>query len=466
MRVKSRISASQLRLAFCALAGSLMSFVLLATYSPYIVRNSTVGTVFTSSGTATSGSIFSGARVRNFRDTRPVRLLGPASHKDLETVLASGAPVNCRLWAVVTTIFTPSEAVKRTAGLLPGWCMVVVADRKGPKGYAIDEAPANIFYLTTAYQEKWAALSPFVDSLPWNHFGRKNVGYLWAITHGAQQVWDFDDDNELVGDGIVFPNDSTRIFSLPNFAAEALNPYPIMGAPTAWPRGFPLEQIKNGSTIPTSDEGLLGSWDAQKIGVIQSLANHDPDVDAIYRLTRPLPLYFERPSPNEILLIPRNTLTPYNAQATLHLHSALWALLLPITVHGRVSDIWRGYAMQRLLWDAGLHVAFSGPWVRQERNPHSWLADLQAETDLFAKSGKLVEFLQSWKGTGETLPERIEQLFIELYERSYIELDDVHLAQRWVAELAFAGYIFPPIVRKLTLAVRTFGGDIGRLNDG
>lgn len=41
--------------------------------------------------------------------------------------------------------------------------------------------------------------------------------------------------------------------------------------------------------------------------------------------------------------LPAGLFAPYNAQATLHMHSALWTLLLPVTVHGRVSDIWRSY---------------------------------------------------------------------------------------------------------------------------
>ena len=31
--------------------------------------------------------------------------------------------------------------------------------------------------------------------LKWNHFGRKNIGYLYAIQQGASWVLDFDDDN-------------------------------------------------------------------------------------------------------------------------------------------------------------------------------------------------------------------------------------------------------------------------------
>ena len=37
----------------------------------------------------------------------------------------------------------------------------------------------------------------FVDAMPWYHFGRKNIGYLYAIANGAKEIWDFDDDNIL-----------------------------------------------------------------------------------------------------------------------------------------------------------------------------------------------------------------------------------------------------------------------------
>jgi len=51
--------------------------------------------------------------------------------------------------------------------------------------------------------------------------------------------------------------------------------------------------------------------------------------------------------------------------------------MLPITVHGCVSDIYRSYVAQRLLWDAGYAVAFSPPMVNQYRSPHNYLADMQ-----------------------------------------------------------------------------------------
>ncbi len=54
---------------------------------------------------------------------------------------------------------------------------------------------SNIIFLSSEDQKNFG--SQFVDSLPWNSFGRKNVGYIFAIAHGAKVIWDFDDDNFL-----------------------------------------------------------------------------------------------------------------------------------------------------------------------------------------------------------------------------------------------------------------------------
>ena len=58
--------------------------------------------------------------------------------------------------------------------------------------------------------------------------------------------------------------------------------------------------------------------DVGRVWVRQHLAQHDPDVDAIYRLTSPLPVYFATDTAS--LALPVNTFVPYNAQATFHHH--------------------------------------------------------------------------------------------------------------------------------------------------
>lgn len=56
-------------------------------------------------------------------------------------------------------------------------------------------------------------------------------------------------------------------------------------------------------------------------------------------------------------------------KATLFDESCFWALLLPTTVHSRVSDIWRSYIAQRLMWDIGRSLVFSSPFVVQVDDP-------------------------------------------------------------------------------------------------
>jgi hypothetical protein len=241
----------------------------------------------------------------------------------------------------------------------------------------------------------------------------------------------------------------------------AFNPYPLMGAPSSpnWPRGYPLTLVKDQKH--TAASVFTSTLPQSQVAVVQSLANHDPDIDAIYRLTMPLP--FDFPSSPAVetgqktedyypLVVPDDTYAPYNAQATLHLYSSLWSLLLPITVHGRVSDIWRGYFMQRVCKTINLKLLFAPPLVRQDRNDHNYLADFQSELPLYLRAPKLLEQLDNFSFTSTegaypaasgSLPGMIEHLWVEMYERGYIEVRDVRLVQAWLESLVVVGYKFP-----------------------
>ena len=409
---------------------------------------------------AATGQTFTGKQVRNFPAEQFKFAFFDSSKQNHKITTMEPS---CERWGVMTTIFKPSEALRRWVRV-EGWCLVIVGDRKTSQkyktGWTHGEGNDAVIYLSPEDQE--ALNLKFVDALPWNNFGRKNVGYLYAIMHGASVIWDFDDDNMLkywipgaapkgapslyapiVGEGV----NTIQALELRNHSFPTYNPYPTLGAPTSlpsWPRGLPLSHIRfpECHRTPTVPRDI----NHQSIAVLQSLADHQPDVDAIYRITMPIPFSFRRSSNTKPLLVPRGVLTPYNAQATLHFQVGFWALLLPITVHGRVSDIWRSYFAQRLFWDVGLQAGFfARPLVVQKRNPHSNLGDLDAERDLYQKSEQLVEFLGRWKGKGKTLVERMEELWVALYEHQYIEVNDVLLLQQWLQALLDAGYSFPEL---------------------
>jgi hypothetical protein len=81
------------------------------------------------SGSATSGRLFKGLPFR----THSPRVFTGQDYKPIasKAVHDSATGFNCKRWSVVTTIFKPSDAVKKQA-LMTDWCLVVVGDLKGP----------------------------------------------------------------------------------------------------------------------------------------------------------------------------------------------------------------------------------------------------------------------------------------------------------------------------------------------
>ena len=369
-----------------------------------------------------SGKIFSGTRIRTFFQREP-----PPKIKLVRT-----DPI-CSHWAVVTTINAPTLAIHSVINQ-PKFCVVIVADLKTPTKEYFELESEKIHFLSVQKQEDMGEME-IVNELPWNHFGRKNIGYLYAIQHGATVVFDFDDDNVLISD---IPSITPQSWLVADNSG-VFNPYPMFVHlnDVAWPRGFPLTQIQNASTW--KEPTLI--TDNASIGVVQSLANHDPDMDAIWRLTRKLPLNFDE---KKRVLLSSGTFCSYNAQATLHY--ALWGMMLPVSVHGRVSDIWRSYIMQRLMHDVGQVVGFVSPFVKQVRNAHNYQGDFMSERPLYEKAEALVKMLAQWKGRSQKFEERFVELFVELYERDFIEIKDVYLAQKWVRSLKQMIYQFPQII--------------------
>ena len=352
------------------------------------------------------------------------------------------APRRCSKAAVVTTINPPTDAIRSVAGG-PGWCLIVVGDAKTPDDEyeAFASGSERVTYLSLAAQRKLPFES--IPLTPERHFGRKNIGYLYAAWCGANVIFDFDDDNAplsvaaLDGPAHVAPAGTALLHGegqRTRPAPEACNPYPVFGAPNSWPRGLPLERINTGvcATANTTDSD-------HRLGVVQGLANHDPDVDAFYRLgpRTALPLPFSFASEPPLLVLAPGVVAPFNAQATWWYGPAFGGLMLPATVHGRVSDIWRGYIAQNAMRCDHLRLAFAKPVVEQVRNAHDYLKDYMAERPLYEASGALVEALAAVPCAG-SLEATIGKAYVVLYEKGFVEREDVARADAFLRDLGRA----------------------------
>ena len=411
------------------------------------------GRLLGASSGATSGTRFVASRVAAYD--------GPRHNWTSAGVKALPRPWSaCERCGVVTTINAPTEAIFRV-GNASGWCLVVVGDKKtdaAPYEALAAARPETVAYLGVAAQQ--ALPYGTAAATPWNHFARKNLGYLYAMHAGAKTIFDFDDDNELVAPLPASAGAGVRALR-PRVAkplgksgggSAFVNAYAAgFGGDGIWPRGLPLPAINADAEFRVVDGAAHAEDLDGAVGAAQGLADHDPDVDAIYRLgpraALPLPFAFPKDeTAARSLVLDDFAVCPFNAQATLFDRHAFFALLLPHTVHGRVADIWRGYVAQRLFRLAGLKLAFLPPLVRQMRNDHDLQGDYMSERPLYETAEALVRLLddaQVRRNGAGAVARAFEDVYVALYEFGFLQLDDVRYLQLWIADLAKVGVAFP-----------------------
>ncbi len=360
----------------------------------------------------------------------------------------------CDKWSVVTTTFPLPDAIKQQVKLQDGWCMVIVGGKKEVPPYNITRTHPNVVYLDGTAQNRMSERYKLITYLPWDHIGRKNVGYLYAIEHGARTVWD-------INDGVVL-NNYTNTHGLPTVPpilgkmvdvlipnteeAVLFNPYHIRVAPRSpcWTRELPQLNVKDSHS--NSIRGYLDSLPVESIGIIHFLANQTPDVD-LCRLKMHMPFNFDQ-TRRDSVMVPKESITPFISQATLFQYQSLWMLLLPVSVTDRLSDIWRSFIAQRLVWELKnpQYFLLSAPLVNR-----SWNSNNTSYLNINETAGRhnrsliLIRFLHKWKPSSRDLMSMIEELWIALHERNFIDLQDVALIRFWLQALAMMGYSFPEV---------------------
>jgi hypothetical protein len=290
---------------------------------------------------------------------------------------------------IITSINSPTDAIREFAKW-QDWTTIVVGDRKSPKEWAY----GNVVYLSIDDQIK--QFPDFANLLPENTYLRKMIGYLYAFKNGAQAIFESDDDN------IPYPGaveqveldirSQRQVGSTIASSKGWANIYAEFGATTCWPRGFPLHHILNSTENVSKDNSKGLPW-----GVMQYLADEDPDVDAIYRMTHTEPVFFAR---NRVIRLEEKTYCPFNSQATLWLPETFPLMFLPIGKTDRVTDILRGYMSLSCLWKSGYTLAYSSPVVYQKRNFHNLFRDFEQEHELYKFGDVWSHKLLQVKGDG------------------------------------------------------------------
>jgi hypothetical protein len=327
---------------------------------------------------------------------------------------------NAEKCIVITTIFPPTPAVLAFARM-EGWRLIVAGDRKTPAGWNC----AGAKFLAPADQE--SSGYAIASILPWNHYCRKMLGYIHAIKSGAQLIVDTDDDN-IPNASWGFPGFDGAYFTSP---AELgfINIYKFYTDMHIWPRGFPLQLINEA-------RANVGPSDLQQrqvtVGVWQGLADGDPDVDAIYRLTDNRPCVFRQGPP---VVLGKGTISPFNSQNTAFRRELFPLLYLPAHVTFRFTDILRGLVAQPIMWLYGWHLGVTQATVVQERNPHNYLKDFESEIPCYLKGAEVVECVASVASTSQSVGGNLYLAYRELVRAKIVPEQEMSIVEAWLKDI-------------------------------
>tara|TARA_B110000495_G_scaffold64587_1_gene54946 strand:+ start:4183 stop:5163 length:981 start_codon:yes stop_codon:yes gene_type:complete len=246
--------------------------------------------------------------------------------------------------------------------------IIIVGDKKTPP-----DSYENLDYIpveTTKY-------SDISELIGYNKYSRKNLGYIHSINKQASSILDTDDDNYMTDDIYKWKDVNLKTInepSIPNILQEFSSEH-------IWSRGYPLELVNTTDKIIYSKTTTINTSD---VGVVQSLVNGDPDVDAIFRMTSNSyndNLKFKQ---NIGIICDRGVYSQMNTQSTLWIEPEIFHLLyIPSTVSFRFTDILKGYVAQRCMWEYGYHLVITSPYFTQKRNIHNNMEDFVSEIPMY-----------------------------------------------------------------------------------
>lgn len=321
---------------------------------------------------------------------------------------------------VVTTIQPPTEAMRSLAegARAAGWRFFVIGDAKGPAAF---DLPAVDFLDLAAQRRSGFA---FAEVCPTHTYARKAIGYLLALREGAEAIVETDDDNHPRGT-FFSPREST-IAARRALGGGWTNAYTFFTENGVWPRGFPLERLHD----PRPPEG--GPLETLRAPLQQGLADENPDVDAVFRLTRRLPVSFRAASP---VFLGDGAWCPFNSQNTTWLREIAALMYLPITCSFRMTDIWRSFVAQRVLWARGSGVTFHSATVWQERNEHDLMRDFRDELPGYLENARIAATLDGVALDGLSLPNQVSRCYDALIGIGVIDADERRTLDAWLSDI-------------------------------
>ena len=293
-------------------------------------------------------------------------------------------------WIVITAFNPPSPFIINLEKNIEDWKIIVIGNNEtNDIEWNIFKSSNKLFYLSL--EDQIDLNYNIIKYLKQNSYYRKSIGYLYAIQHGAKEIYEIDEDIEF--NNISYINnyfDDIFVSYVKRNDSLMINPYLHFCDKNIWPRGFKINDI--GKQITNEFHFINSSNILLKPLVFQGIINYYPDIDSLFYLTRKdyNNIYkFNRFYP--LIYFPNNYV-PINSKNTRYLYNIFPLLMFPLSIDENIGDIWRGYIIQYFTWKMnGIIIYYNSDSYRNNKPKKN--CDFTRQKRNFIELNKFLELL-------------------------------------------------------------------------
>ena len=349
-------------------------------------------------------------------------------------------------WIIINANNPPTDTIKNLEKIIENWKIVVIGNSKTiNSNWDIFQNSTKLIYLSLKDQKKLRY--KILNFLNDDSSCRKNIGYLFAIQHGAKEIYEIDENLEFSTNNLTFfdtnINDTYICYGISE-NQKMINPYIHFGETNIWPRGFSYKDIMNdyNKTIRYTHSSKVKLEPL----IYQGLINEIPDVDSLFLLTSGknnvnLNITFSKNPP--LLYLPGNYI-PINSKNTKYLYEIFPFLMLPMTIDESISDILRGYIMERFVYSYKGTVVYNNDTNVFNRNKYLNNSHLLQERKMLLYSDKILDIIRSNKHSEKNSKVLLFSIISELIENNFLKKEELRMYEAFLYDLAGVGYIFSP----------------------
>jgi len=242
----------------------------------------------------------------------------------------------------------------------------------------------------------------------WNDDARRQEGILRAIKRKDDYIVLLDDDNFIGGDIRAF----SRVGNVEKHIAVLsetnwVNCCEFLEGDEVYPRGFVY------SRKPKKQDWKV---ETNQIVVNAGMWLHNPDVDAIYCITKDPRITGLKGE----MVLGEKQFCPFNSQNTAILAETLAGYWFPPKFDnsmfkvGRFGDIFAGIFYEKVMHHLGGTVLFGEPMSKHIRNSHNYLKDLEWEMMGMVILDDIVDELDTIRLTSDNWGEALLELLVKL----------------------------------------------------